>query len=314
MAQVHTVDARWAVFVVKRLKALRIATDPLLKTAGLTRSQATDPDAKIPFHKHAALLTLAAEATGDDCFGINLSLEVRPQQMGVLGYILLNSATLGDALSHLHRYHRVLSDGWDVGLRIEDRSAAILGHIVDPLVENERQAAEIAASLLLRYCQVITGKEITPLGVEFRHPKPKAARRVEQRFLCPVRFGQDRVALILRRQDLDLEASAADNELLKILKRHCREILGRAPGGDDLGFSVRELVTGLLPSGHPKIDEVARELGMSARTLRRRLAAQDLVYRDLVDDVRRRLAIRYLKDERISLKQVTYLLGYSDLA
>ena len=67
-------DARWAVFVVERLKAARIPTDPILKKAGLTRRQVSDPDAKIPVHKNAALLTLAAEATGDDFFGLHLSL------------------------------------------------------------------------------------------------------------------------------------------------------------------------------------------------------------------------------------------------
>ena len=64
MANIRMVDARWACLTVERLKAERISTDPILKDAGLTRRQASDPDAKIPFHKHATLLTLAAEATG----------------------------------------------------------------------------------------------------------------------------------------------------------------------------------------------------------------------------------------------------------
>ena len=77
-------------------------------------------------------------------------------------------------------------------------------------------------------------------------------------------------------------------------------------------FEVQQLITNLLPSGQPKIDAVAQELGMSSRTLMRRLADQGLTYKSLLDEVRRKLALQYLKDRRINLKQVAYLLGYSE--
>ncbi len=79
MVYVRMVDARWACLAVERLKEERAPIDPILKKAGLTRRQVSDPDAQIPFHKHAALLTLAAEATGDDCFGLHLSTSIAPQ-------------------------------------------------------------------------------------------------------------------------------------------------------------------------------------------------------------------------------------------
>ena len=307
-------DARWAVIAMQRLKAMRIETDPILKAAGLTRRQVSDPDAKIPFHKHAKFLTLAAEATGDSCFGLHASLELHPRQSGVLGYVLLNSASLGDALNHLQRYHRVLSEGWDVEFKIEGERAALIGRIIDPLVKNEQHAAEGALSLLLRFCEVITGEKITPIRVEFRHKKHKAATKVKERFGCPILFGRERVALVFQREVIDHAVQAADDELLKILKRYCRQILGQPTGPKDLSFEVRELITALLPSGQPTIDNVARELGMSARTLRRRLADEGLVYKHLLDDLRQKLALSYLSDKSISLKQVAYLLGYADLA
>ena len=106
---------------------------------------------------------------------------------------------------------------------------------------------------------------------------------------------------------------AADNELLKILQRHCRMILGRRPKNKDFAYETREQITALLPSGHPRFDDVARELGMSSRTLARQLAQQGLTYKGLVDDTRHKLALRYLNDH-FGVKQVTYLLGYSEVA
>jgi AraC-like DNA-binding protein len=313
MMDVRTVDARWAVVVVERLKAARIATDPILKKAGLTRRQASNPDAKIPFHKHAALLALAAEATGDACFGLHLSLDVHPRQAGVLGYILINSSTLGDTLRNLHRYYRVLTEGWEIDFKIDGGEAALVGRMVDPLVEDERQVAEVAISLFLQFCEVITGAKITPIRVEFRHSKPKDAGTIRRRFGCPIRYGQDRVALVLTRKLLDHAVEAADDELLKILQRHCRQILDAHPKADNFVFEVQQLITTLLPSGQPKIAAVAQELGMSSRTLTRQLAEDGLTYKGLLDEVRRKLALQYLKDRRISPKQVAYLLGYSDV-
>ena len=314
MAHVRMIDARWAVLTVDRLKAARIATDPVLKKAGLTRRQTSNPDIKIPFHKHAALLTLAAEAVGDGCFALHTSLDIQPRQVGALGYILLNSSTLGDALGNLQRYYRVLTEGVDINLSVDGDDVALITRIVDPLVEDERQAAEGGKSLLLQICEVITGAEITPIRVEFRHSRPKEAWIIRQRFGCPVLYGQDRIALVLKRELLDHAVENADDELLKILKRHCRQILGRTPRTKNLSYDVRELITALLPSGQPKIDDVARELGMSSRTLRRRLAEQALIYTELVEEVRHKLALRYLNDKNIMLTQAAYLLGYADLA
>ena len=110
------------------------------------------------------------------------------------------------------------------------------------------------------------------------------------------------------------QVETADTELLKILKQYCRQVVGERPSTDDLAFKVRELITALLPDGQPMMDDVARELGMSSRTLRRRLAEQGLIYKEIVEDVRHELARRYVSEKRIKLKQVVYLLGYSDLA
>ena len=118
----------------------------------------------------------------------------------------------------------------------------------------------------------------------------------------------------MKRELLDRPVADADHELLKILKRHCRQILGRRPRTKELVFDVREAIIKLLPLGHPEMKNVARELGTSARTLARRLAERGQLFKDLVDEIRRELSLQYLKDKRITVKQIAYLLGYSEVA
>ena len=314
MPSVRTVDARWAYHAVKRLRSEKIPADPILKAAGLRRSQVSNPDNKIPFHKHAALLTLAAEATGDDFFGLHLGSSLRLKQAGVLGFLMLNSETLGDALNNLVRYVRVLTEGPEVSLKVDKKEAVLSGIIVDPLATDRRQAVEAGAGFLHRMCQIITGSEKVLKRVEFSHPRPKGAAELRRWFGAPVRFGQERFAIVMKRELLDRPVADADHELLKILKSHCRQILGRRPRTKELVFDVREAIVKLLPLGHPEMKNVARELGTSDRTLARRLAERGQLFKDLVDDIRRELSLQYLKDKRITVKHVAYLLGYAEVA
>ncbi len=315
MALAPMIDARWACLMVERLQRERILVDPILKKAGLTRRQVSDPDARIPFRKHAALLSLAARATGDGSFGLRLTTTIAPKQAGVLGYVLLNSAVLGDALANLVRYLRVLTDALEFDLEVGKKDVVLASRVTDLLLVDQRQVVECELGLLHRFCQLITGRRIRLSWVAFRHdvPTPEEAQTIKKIFGAPVRYGQPRNAMALEAVVLDYPIETADNDLLKILKHHCQLILGTRPEVDDFVFQVQQSITKLLPSGHPKIDAVAREFGMSARTLTRRLVEHDLTYKGLVDEVRRKLALQYLQDKRISVKNVAYLLGYSEV-
>ena len=313
MARVLKVDARWACLTVQLLKERRVPIDPVLKEVGLTRVQVSDPDERIPFHKHAALLEVAARLTGDRCFGIHLGVTVHPKQAGALGYVALSSMTLGDALSNFARYLHVLTEGWELEIERQGDHAALTSLIYDPQTSDKLQVREFVIAGLLSICRAVTGAEVEPSWVEFRHAKPRDASEHERVFGAPVRFGQERNALVLDRGDLELPIETADSALLKALTRCSREAVGEREPARDLAHRVRELIASRLPAGDPAMDGVARELGMSARTLARRLEEVGVSYRELVEDLRHRLARRYLREERMRMGQVAYMLGYSDV-
>ena len=120
--------------------------------------------------------------------------------------------------------------------------------------------------------------------------------------------------MTLAKAQLDLPIRTSDPTLLTILERCCREILGKKPKKPDIVFRVRELIVDFLPEGQPGIDRVSSELGMSARTLARRLEERGSSYRGILDDVRHQLALQYTSDRHLRLGEVAFLLGYNDQA
>lgn len=312
MSAVLSVDARWACLTFQHMREQGVRADTALKEAGLVRSQLRDPDKRIPFAKHVRFLEIAAERLGDPHWGLHLGASIEPKQVGLLGYVALSSATLGAALKNATRYLNVLSEGAEAELIIQGNRVSVTSRILDPDVLHCRQIDDFGMSTLLTTCRALTGTDLKPERVDFRTPEPESLAEHQRVLGAPVRFGQPRTALVFNNKVMDLPIKTADSGLLKVLERYCRDILGRRPAVQKLSYQVRELVAKLLTTGEPTIDTVARELNMSSRTLERRLSAQGLSYRRILDDIRQQLAERYLLDDRLGLSQITYLLGYSE--
>jgi AraC-like DNA-binding protein len=303
-----------ACLAIERLRESKVPTDTILRQVGLTRTQTSDHEGRIPFHKHAALLEAAARETRCPLFGLRLSQSVNAKDFGLLGYIALNSTTLGDALRNMQRYSRVYSDGSDLTLVQEGTRVAIVERVLDPKAFGLSQAVELGLSGTQHVMSPLIGFEIRVVAIEFAHEclgPTSAYRRILK---PPVRFNASRNAVIVKANLLDAPVRAADNQLLKYLKRHAQDVLCQRSGSGDIRHQVQTLIASRLQSGEPTIDTLACELGMSSRTLAGRLSEHGVTYRELLNDLRHQLALRYPKDGWRRNSQITYLLGFSEIS
>lgn len=313
MTIVPTVDARWAGLALERIRAEHPEPRAVLYEGGLHLTDVEDPDARIPLHKHVALLEAAAKRLDDPLFGLRLGATIHPKRAGVLGYALLTGSTVEDALLALVRYLRVVDDGITLAVEIRRKHTTLTTAIVDRRVGARRQAVEFAVSLLVSLLRSLTDTLVEPVRVEFEHAPPEKAGAVNRTFGTPVRFEQGRNAIILNTDDLDLPVRSVNTPLSQRLEGHRRAILGPSPRTKDWPYQVREMITRLLSTSDSRIDATARGLGVNTHTLERRLKAQGLVYKRVIDDIRRDLAFLYLADEGLRLTQVAFLLGYSEI-
>jgi AraC-like DNA-binding protein len=231
----------------------------------------------------------------------------------VLGYILRNSPRIGAAIRNAARYVRVHVDGVQISLMSAGTEARLVYRLTDPSIALSRHYAELLMVYAMHVFRLAADESWAPDEVWFRHGPPADLAPYRDYFGAPVRFHQGEYATVFDRWILGRPLRACDQQLLRILEEHANMILAQLPPpGDDLLGRLEQFVVGALPDDRAGISAAARALGMSTRTLQRRLREHGILYDRLVDEVRRHLSSKYLADGNFSLGEIAWLLGYSE--
>ena len=174
-----------------------------------------------------------------------------------------------------------------------------------------RQVTELGVAAVVKGLREVTGRHISPTQVTFVHGRNSNLREFERFFGCPVEFGASADQFALSDESLALPLITEDRHLLETLRPICdaaaRE---RNTATGTVRASVEMEVQKLLPRGKAQRQTVAKTLAMSPRTLARRLADEGTSYEEVMDQVRRSLALQYIKERGISVSQIAWLLGY----
>lgn len=313
MPQAPGIRTLGASIVMQELRRQGFDVEKIASAARLEERTLNRKDAWIPFCKHAELLEIAAQETGDECLGLRAAMLVDPRDLGAIGYVGLSSRTLGDALVNLKRYLATINEAVRLDLSIEANLARLAFEPVDPSFLRDRQAMEFAAGAHVHGYRFFTRRRIAPLEVQFAHAFAGGAKDQQRLLGCPVSFGRNRSQIILNQQDLALPIDSADDRLLEVLKSHCDEILKQRARDNPQDLArVERCIVDLLPKGEAKARIVAREMGMSERSLVRYLAGMGTSFTEVLGKLRHELALKYLQQSDLNLDHITFLLGYAN--
>jgi AraC-like DNA-binding protein len=305
---------------IDALRRLNVATAPVLRAAGISER---DLAASGPLHHRVSavgqsrLLDLAAEAIEDTAFGLHLAEQADPRNAGIIFYVMSAAENLGEALALLDRYSRIANEAARMkrtttpgGLVVE------IGFVGLPRPLG-RQGAEFLMAVIVRVLRELVGRDIRPTRAAFAHPRNADMPEFPRFFGCPVEFGravdEGVWSDLLEFSTAAVEAPlvTSDPKLLKALEPFCdMAAKERKTASDTLRAAVEKEAEKLLPHGKAQKQTVARTLGMSVRTFARRLAVEETTYDEVVDELRRSLALQYLRDPGMSLSQIAWLLGY----
>jgi AraC-like DNA-binding protein len=288
--------------------------DDVLRSVGLDRAAVTDRHRFFPSAAFTLALEEAARVTDDDCFGLHLGERYHPKDIGALAYVVLNSATIAVAFENIARYLRIFNEAATVSFVQTERLAYLQHQLRGVPLQRRRQHEEYALTAGTAIIRMMAGSEWRPLEVHFEHEAPPRTSEHTRIFRAPVLFRCDGNAIVVEREFCDRQVPTADRRLYPILEDYLERQLENRPTENRFVVSVRTAIGNAMKDGEPKVTDVAKAIGVSVRTLQRRLGEAGVDYRALVDDIRHELALRYLKDRRHTLSDVAYLLGYSEIS
>ena len=305
-----------AMGVVTRLACARakhegVEVESLLLKAGLTRHQVDDSSTRLNVKSQIKFLDLVAAALKDDVLGFHLAQSLDLRLMGLLYYVLASSEILEEALRRGARYSAIVNEGIALKYR-DERDVGIRFEYVGVARHSDRHQIESSMVTLVRTCRQLTNRHLA-VRVSFTHRRSGDTSEFTTFFGSDVTFGAAADEVIFSNSVKRLPVVGADPHLNELLIKYCDQALAaRATKRNSFGSSVENAIALLLPHGNARVGEVARKLGVSRRTLARRLASEGLTFAGVLQSLKSDLAKRHLTDKSLAISEVAWLLGYQD--
>ena len=303
--------ARIPLLVLQRAEELGLDRAELMRSAGLSAAELRDPDARVSMAKVWSVWRAAIHRSGDPAFGVRVGESTSGRHLGLVGYAMLYSSGLREALQHLERYVRIVSDA----VRFEFHEDSAGAHLTfEPVPKLDALQHPVAARLawVLTVSRKITAREIVPLEVSFPFSRPPETGAYRSCFRAPLRFDRPQGALLLPRADLDLPVITGDATLRGYLEQLAEEVLGSLTATSSFADRVRHLLWTELSAGQPTLERVASMLSSSVRTVQRRLNQEGTSFAGLLNEFRREMAAHLLRDPTLAVYEIAFLLGYSE--
>jgi AraC-like DNA-binding protein len=281
----------------------------LLARSGLS-ALALDRRDRISVVSQIKFLELASREVGDDLFGFGLAEKVDLRELSMLYYVAASSNRLGDALRRLERYVCVGNEALVARIhmgpvwRVDLSYAGVPRHL-------DRHQMEFLILVVLRLCRQLVGRTLVPLAASFVHHRSDDLQRVRKLLGCEVEFDTDADGLSFDAALMELPLVGADPFLHQLMIRSCEEAVAvRTENVSPFRTVVENAIAPLLPHTEAQAKAVAKRLGLSERTFARRLAKEGLSFGEILDELRRDLAVRYLEEPNLQISQIAWLLGF----
>lgn len=301
---------------LKAAESCNVDYVPLLERAGIDPSLLADNNKRVPGVAMERLLALLIPASGDPCFGLHSARFVEPASYSVTGYLSMNCSTLRELLATIPVYEKIVGDmgvstteflGKDVLQRWDCRfaDASVKRHEV----ENVLASWHTYTRNFLHFDVALER------SIWFEHAAPASPALLENYhrvFECEVLFGQSASGIYFPQHLLDLPIPQADARLLRTLLDHADDVLAEVDAAQTLTDKVKYLLRPLLREQVPNSERVAAVLGMSSRTLQRKLSDEGRQYKDVLNELRLELALHYLQNTELSLDNIARELGYAE--
>jgi AraC-like DNA-binding protein len=311
METVPTVVVR-SVAKIAASAAPRGNPDRLLGTIGLDREALDEWGLRIPYADMMMLSEHAARMTEDTAFGLHVGERIRQSEYGIIGRLTMTSSTLGDALRSLVRYLPIWTNVGVFKLDIEGPVAHFRWQYSRVSLPENRHDCEMSMATVMCLNRLARGAGWRPREVWFQHARPGNTDEHARIFRAPVRFGMSATALLLDRQSLEVPLKTARPGTNRSLAKIAERLLLDTRSETSFARGVLSFIRQNFGKGPFDLEDAAHELGVSRRTLQRKLKEESASYRGLVQQARQHYSHHLLLDTPMTATAMAYALGYSE--
>jgi AraC-like DNA-binding protein len=278
---------------------------------GLTQEELNDPDTRVPQQRVADLLSLAIERSGQRDIGLLAARYVDSTHVGIGEFLARSRPTLREAIESGVQYVALLGEGAQYHFEVQGKLAVSTIRF-DPRLSIHEAAYEFVVALGILRARRMTGIEtLAPIEVSFTHPRPADTRRHEKLLRCRVRFGMPVTQIVMSAESLEMRMASAEPALGQILERQAEAMLERLPRSDTLAARVRSVLRSERGLRSASAARTAQRLGLSVRSLSRRLDDEGTSYRALIDEARKLVALRELARDTCTIGELADQLGFA---
>jgi AraC-like DNA-binding protein len=299
--------------IADQIRRMGADADRWLAQNGLSEDELNDPSLAIAYPVFERLVLDALSVSREPALGLLVGERLLASSHGIVGYAALSSGTIRQALELAERYVSLRISLISVAHTVKDGEVRCSVSETRPLGEIQRPLFEAVALSIKNVLDFISMGSCQVSMIAFPFDEPEYAAFARDLFRCKVAYGQSWAGAVLQEQVMDVPLKMADPEAFREATLICQRELDKLQANESLGSRVRRLLLE-KQNGFPSLQVTARLFRMTPRTLHRRLLEEGTSFHGLLEEVRHTLAVEHMKSGRLSIEEIAYILGYSDLA
>lgn len=309
--QSDTTLATWAFSILSALKAHGFDHQILVDRCHIDMTLEHNADARVPITLTRDMMAMAIQITGDPSFGLQVARQTRPTSWHGLGYGIYASNTIRDCFDRIQKYSRIFSTSGYTHYREEGDCFVVELQIHSACSDiiSASQIEAILATFVLTYRHLCHDR--FPLQkVTIPSSKPNNIQNYERMFKCPIEFDAPVTSLYVPIESVDYRLASANQTLAKESDNICEQYLAQMDQ-PDLITQISQYIVKNLHKGDPSIQEVSQALNYSARSLQRKLTSQNTSFKEVIENLKLRLAIQYISQSNLPISEISFRLGFS---
>ena len=298
--------------ILKACQEFGFGPRELIEKARIDENSIVNSEGRVPFEKVISLWDLSYRRTQDRMIGLRAAKQLPLGAFKILDYIVISSENLEQALLKAFEYYPLINKGFTLDLTERGNNYHVELHNPDDPGLVPFQYVDFVLGCVLTRVRYASGFEFSPKEVHLSCNEPKDSLRYSRFFRSPVSFNRTINQIIFDRESLRSSLTNSDPVLCEMLDNYAGRLVNRLSVESDLLTELSKIIRKNLRSGEGNLSSSARELGMSSRSLQRKLQTRGISYRELLTRIRFELAERLIAANNHSLEEIAFMTGYSE--